>query len=116
MVYQAIFGINCGVSPGFGVKYPDYVKREDILTVDNDMDALVAAAEQARNFSKDYLSNPNDNQTTVTFLELYDQNRKLVSQRQVLKEKGFDCIKRFEWNGDMLVTRCSKLEHLLATP
>ena len=35
MEYQATFGIDCGVSPGFGVKYPDYVREQKVILADS---------------------------------------------------------------------------------
>jgi hypothetical protein len=113
MEYQATFGIDCAVSHGFGLKSPDYVKRDEKLSADNDANALLAAAKLAQHYSRDYLSNPaNDDFTTVTLLELRGPNG-LMNQKAVLKKHGFDSINRFEWDKDMLVTKCSMLEHLL---
>jgi len=35
MEYKAIFGIDCGVSNGFGVKDPDYVRRTEEISADS---------------------------------------------------------------------------------
>jgi len=35
MEYCATFGIDCRVSLGFGVKYPDYVRREETFSADS---------------------------------------------------------------------------------
>jgi len=115
MKYQATFGIDCGVSPGLSIKCSDYVKRDETLVADNEADALIAVAKLAVNFSKDYLSNPENNLTTVTLLALYDSNRNLINQKDALKKKGFDSIQRFEWDEHKLVTKCSMIEHLLLT-
>ncbi|MBU1129182.1 MAG: hypothetical protein KJ949_00960 [Nanoarchaeota archaeon] len=116
MEYKATFGIDCGVSPGFGVKYPDYEKRDEVLTAKDDISAIIEVAKQARHFSKDYLSNPKNDLTTVTVLELYGLNRNTISIKKVLKDKGYDCIQNFEWtNEEKLVTKCSMLEHLYLT-
>ncbi|MEK6969008.1 MAG: hypothetical protein AABW48_01125 [Nanoarchaeota archaeon] len=114
MEYCATFGIDGGVSPGFGVKYPMYEKREEVLTADTHFKAVVAAATQARQFSLDYLSNPHNDLTTVTLLELCDHTRNPIDVKKVLKDVGYKSIQRFEWDDEnRLVTRCSQLEHLL---
>lgn len=113
MEYQATFRIDCGVSPGFGLKYPGFEERDEVIIADNDMNAVITAAKKARRFSKDYLSNPENDYTTVTLLLLYDSNRNLINQKEVLKKEGFDSVQRFEWNENRLVTKCSMLEHLL---
>jgi len=113
MEYQATFGIDCGVSYGFGLKSPDYEKREEIVIADDNMNAIIAATKKAIHFSRDYLSNPQNDFTTVTLLELYDSKRGLINQKEVLEKAGFTGIKRFEWSEDKLVIKCHMLEHLL---
>ena len=114
MEYKATFGIDCGVSHGFGVKYPDYVNLDEALTANDDISAISAAAKLAITLSRDYLSNPKDNLTKVTLLELYDQKRNRMNIKEVLKQNGYDSIKSFEWDDDgKLITKCSMLEHLL---
>ena len=70
MEYQATFGINCGVSPGYGVKYPDNVKRTETLSADSPQVAYQNAMSMARKFADDYLSNPENGLTTVQLLSL----------------------------------------------
>lgn len=114
MEYQATFGIDCGVSHGFGLKSPDYVEQDEFLIADNPLGAIIAAAKQARRFSMNYLSNPDNDFTTVTLLKLSDSNRNLINLKKILKEAGYEGIKRFEWgNEEKLITKCHMLEHLL---
>ena len=70
MEYQATFGINCGVSQGYGVKYPDNVKRTETLSADSPQVAYQNAMSMARKFADDYLSNPENGLTTVQLLSL----------------------------------------------
>lgn len=70
MPYHATYGIYCGVSPGFGVKYPDYVEERTLLPAKNDCEAFEEAMAQARLFAQDYLSDPEAGLTTVQLLRL----------------------------------------------
>ncbi len=115
MEYHTKFGIDGGVSPGLGVKYPMYEEQDEVLTADNQMDALIAAAKQARHFSEDYLSNPKNDLTTVTLLELCDQTKNPIDVKKVLKGAGYKSIQHFDWDDEKrLVTNCSLLEHVLS--
>ena len=77
--------------------------------------AIVEAAKIARHFSRDYLSNPDNNLITVTLLELYDSNKNPLNQKKVLKQKGYASIQLFELNDEWkLFTECSMLEHILS--
>lgn len=95
MEYQAIFGIDCGVSFGHGAKYPDNVKRTEIFSADNDQVAYQNAMDLAKKFAEDYLSNPDNDLTTV----------QLISLRSSGKNIPFDASKS--------VVKRSILEHLL---
>ena len=97
MEYQATFGIDCGVSPGFGVKYPDYVREEKTFSADSPQVAYQNAISLATKFADDYLSNPDNGLTTV----------QLLSLRSSDGDVSFDASKA--------VVKRSMLEHLLAT-
>jgi hypothetical protein len=111
--YRATFGIDCGLSHGFGLKEPHYEIREEVVIADNDMNATLEAAKRAIRFSRDYLSNPtNDDFTTVTLLNLYGPlGRGLINQKKLFKRARCVGIKNFKWIEGKLVTRCSSLEH-----
>nr|AQS33447.1 hypothetical protein [uncultured archaeon] len=70
MEYNATFGIDCGVSQGFGVKYPDFVRREESFHTDTPKEAYRLAMQQADEFAMGYLSNPNTGLTIVRLLSL----------------------------------------------
>lgn len=70
MEYQATFGIDCGVSHGFGVKYPDYDRRIERISADSPQVAYQNAMSLAEKFADDYLSNPDTGLTTVQLLSL----------------------------------------------
>lgn len=97
MEYQATFEIDCGVSSGFGVKYPDNFEREENISADNNDSAYQEAMSLARKFADDYLSNPNNNLTTI----------KLLSLRSHEGIVSFDASKS--------TVKRSMLEHLLAS-
>ena len=96
MEYQATFGIDGGVSQGFGVTYPDYTKRTETLSADNPQSAHQNAMTMARKFANDYLSNPDTDFTTVQLLSLKGPNGKV------------------SFNVSKSVAKQSTLEHLLA--
>ena len=95
MEYQARYLIDCGVSPGFGVKSPDNVVRTEKINADNSGVAYQSAMILAGKFADDYLSNPQTGLTTVQLLSLNSQNE-VVS---------FDASKS--------IVRRSMLEHFL---
>ena len=96
MEYQATFGIDGGVSPGFGVKYPDYQRRTEKISADNHQVAYQSAMNLAKEFANNYLSNPDNSLTTV----------QLLSLRSSDGDVSFDASKS--------VVKRSMLEHLLA--
>jgi len=96
MKYQATFGIDCGVSHGFGIKYPDYVREKKTFSADSPQIAYQNAMGLARKLADNYLSNPNNGLTTV----------KLLSLRSSEGNVPFDALKS--------VVKRSMLEHLLA--
>ena len=96
MEYKATFGIDCGVSPGFGVKYPDYERRNEKISADSHQVAYTEAMSIAEKFADDYLSNPNTGLTTVQLLSLNCSDGAV----------SFDAPKA--------IVKRSMLEHLLA--
>jgi hypothetical protein len=70
MEYTAMYEISCGVSNGFGAKYPDQVEREQKIQASGDHAALREAMNCATSFADDYLSNPDTGKTTVRLLSL----------------------------------------------
>jgi len=96
MEYQATFGIDCGVSPGFGVKYPDYVREQKVILADSPQVAYQNAMNLAGEFADDHLSNPDTGFTTVQLLSLNGPDGAV----------SFDASKA--------VVKRSMLEHLLA--
>jgi len=113
MNYIAMYGISCGASQGFGIKYPDHIERTESIEADNNLSALIKIAKKAVEFSFEYLSNPDDEATIVTVNHLYDKNNRLLNQREMLEKEGYTSIRRFDWKDNKLVTSCSTLEHLL---
>src|SRR3989338_5785995 len=97
MEYQAIFGIDCGVSTGFALKDLDYVRRTEEISADSPEMAYDLAMVQARRFANDYLSNPETELTAVQLLSLNGPNGLVVP---------FDASKA--------IVKCSMLEHLLS--
>jgi len=96
MEYQATFGIDGGVSPGFGVKYPDYVRKQRVILADSPQVAYQNAMNLAGEFADDHLSNPDTGFTTVQLLSLNGPDGAV----------SFDASKA--------VVKRSMLEHLLA--
>ncbi len=70
MEYQATFGIDCGISSGFGVKSPDYVDRTEVIVANDSQSAYQEAMNLARKFADDYLSNPRTGFTIVQLSSL----------------------------------------------
>ena len=93
MDYIARFGIDHGITHGFGVKYGDYITREEKIIADDNAKAMIKATELARDFSENYLSNPDNDYTTVTLISLKSNGTELVDKE--------------------IIEKCSKLEHLL---
>ncbi len=95
MEYQATFGIHCGVSHGFGIKYPDYVEEIKKISAPTSDAAFLNAVDCARQFADDYLSDPETGLTTVQLLELRGPKGNI----------SFDPTKA--------TVKCSWLEHIL---
>ncbi len=74
MEYLAKYEIDCGDSPGFGVKYPGHFKRNETIIADNFFEAAYQTIKRAIKFSRSHLSDPDTKLTVVTLLDLTDQN------------------------------------------
>jgi hypothetical protein len=70
MEYKAKYHIRCGVSHGFGVKYPDEDERTERIDSADDAAAVQEAMAVATRFADDYLSDPETGKTTVTLQSL----------------------------------------------
>ena len=70
MEYSATFGIDCGISSGFGIKSPDNIERTETFSADNSVVAYQYAMHLAGKYADDYLSNPRNGLTTVQLLSL----------------------------------------------
>ena len=70
MEYSVVFGIDCGVSPGFGVKYPFFERRNEVLAAEGFEAAYREAMRMAEAFAHSYLTNPETRSTTVQLLRI----------------------------------------------
>jgi len=115
--YIARFGIDGGISQGFGIKYPDYITIDKIIDAKDDLEAVCKAAKEAYKLSRSHLSNPDTDYTTVTMLQLYNDTHVLLDQKKILEKQGYKSIsvnkRDFEWKENTLSISCSMLEHLL---
>lgn len=96
MEYTIKFGINCGVSSGFGLKSSDYVEREERFSADTFISAVIQASKLATSFADDYLSDPQTDYMTVRLLSFFEEKRELKFDKE-------------------MVVRRSTLDHLLNT-
>ena len=93
MEYQAIFGIDGGLSLGFGRECPDYIRRTERISADSPQVAYQNAMDIAGKFANDYSGNPKNGLTTVRLLSLngsegaisFDASES-VAKRSKLKE------------------------------
>ena len=92
MEYQAAFGIDCGVSLGFGDKHPDYVEEQKRFSAETPQDAYDHAMALAREFAEDYLSDPYTGLTTVRLLSLSGPNEDVPfsASKAVVKRSGLE--------------------------
>ena len=88
MEYTARYEIDGGVSPGFGVKYPEYYVRTEAFPAENPAHARNRAFSKAMLYAIDSLSNPETGWTGVTILTLEDKEGKRV---EFSKMKGAGC-------------------------
>ncbi len=82
MEYFATFGINGGVSHGFGIKYPDYFERTENIIADNHEIAFNNAMKYAKKLADDHLSDPETGLTRVRLLNLIGPERKVEFDRE----------------------------------
>ena len=113
MNYKVDIEISGGESHGFGIKYPCHVNKEIEIDANDNISALTQAAKIAYEFSRDSLSNPDDDYTTVTLNNLYGPDG-VLNIKDVLKDEGLEGVKFFTWEDGKLVTKCSSLEHLMS--
>jgi len=81
--YRAMFDIDHGVSPGFGIKYPDHSRESLTFTANNDIEALAKIFQTAARFSNDYLSNPNTALTKVIIEYVIGPDGNTIEQQLV---------------------------------
>ena len=110
--YQATFGISCGVSPGYGVKSSDYVTRTEPIEAASAAAALLGAMHLAREYAKDYLSNPEDNLTTVRLTSLRNSQGQEESQPELFKMVQVK-DRRLTLEEESIIYHCSQLEHFM---
>ena len=84
--YKAVFGIDCGVSHGFGQKYPDSVCETYVFRAHDSDSAYASAMEKAASFADDYMSNPDTGLTKVVLQSLTGPDNESV---QFDPEKAF---------------------------
>jgi hypothetical protein len=68
MEYRATYGIEGGVSPGFGVKYQDFCNKTRQIVADGPEAAYARAMSVAEELAVDHLTNP-ENELTIVHLE-----------------------------------------------
>ena len=107
MKYTAIFQIDCGVADGHGVKYPDNYERPEKIEASTDDEALKGAYKIAVYLSRDHLSNPDTNFTTVLLESLIDSTGRIITQELLISE-----FPKQQKEGKLFI-QCSMLEHLL---
>ncbi len=107
MEYEATYGINGGVSHGFGTKHSDYYHTIDKISADSPEAVFSEAAELGRKHAEDHLSDPESGLTIVRLLRLQDSEGKVFSQKPLNSDPGV------EFEGDLAIFKCSMLEHLL---
>ena len=107
MEYMVIFGIDGGISNGFGLKCPNYCERKENIYADSDEKAFEIALGLAINHARYGLSNPETNYTTVKLLTLKDKDNNNLNQKSLNKNPEIN----FEEN--YAIVRCSMLEHIL---
>lgn len=118
MEYKATYDITCGLSHGFGLKEPHHYVKEEEISAEDDDKALYRLVVNAIKHSRDHLSSPVDDFTTVVISGFYGPQGR-IDIREYLNKKGYSGINingrnYFEWNEqNQLVTKCSTLEHLL---
>ena len=94
MEYQATFGIDGGVSHGFGIVYPDYVRKQKVISADSPQTAYQNAMDLAKEFADDHLSNPDSGFTSVQLLSLTspDGDVSFDASKSIVKKSWMDHI------------------------
>ena len=102
MEYEATFGIDGGVSPGFGVKYPDYTERTEKISAVSPQDAHKNAMDMAGNFVVSYLSNQDKGVTTVQLLSIRgsDEDSSFDGSKSVVKRSMLDHLLALDFESD----------------
>lgn len=88
MKYTARLGINCGISSGYGIKYPDYVEIEEQFAADTFVDAVIQASKLATRFADNYLSDPETDYTTVRLLSFFEEKRELKLDNEMVVRRS----------------------------
>lgn len=101
MKYQAVFGIDHGVSKGFGIQYPDYIEKISEFEAETPLEAMDIAVRTAYIFGIDYLSNPVKNKTIVEIKNISDSEGKCLKQIDFIAR---DLIKRIGTDGNFIVS------------
>jgi len=110
--YKVTYGIDGGMSQGFGVKYPDYIEKDIMIQAENNLDAVDKAYEKAVELSRDHLSNPETGMTKVSVHAIYDMDQvRLHIGALVDWNKVHDG--RILLEDERMVAKCSTLEHIL---
>jgi len=107
MKYKAVFGIDGGVSHGFGIKYPDYIEKTKEILAESDYEAFNRAINQAKEISKEHLSNPKTGYTAVKVLILKDEKGRPLCQESLNKNP------KIIFEEGCALVKSSTLEHLL---
>lgn len=122
MKYIAKFGIDGGVSNGYGLKYPNYCEKEEDFEFENeianDENVFGYVAILAYRLSRNHLSNPETDETKVTLLNLLNEKGEQISQKDFFsKYSGINFTDgrsiSFSVEENKRVFTCSQLEHLL---
>lgn len=85
MEYSAWYGIDLGISYGYGINNADYITREEKIVAKDNAEAMILALKMARDFSENYMSNPDNDLTTVTLKSLKSDGLELVDKEVVVK-------------------------------
>ncbi|MBI2564601.1 hypothetical protein HYV79_01275 [Candidatus Woesearchaeota archaeon] len=116
MEYQATFGIDGGVSHGFGIVYSDYVREQKVIFADSHQVAYQNAMSMAGKFADDYLSNPDSGFTTVQLLSLRspDEDISFDVSKSVVKRSWVDHVARIASLEDKIAREKAHFVNLLA--
>jgi hypothetical protein len=104
--YKATFGIDGGVSQGFGITYPEYSEKDEIIEAKNERDAVMKAYDIAQTYSRKHLSNPNNRMTTVKILSMRDHNKNSINLM-------LNALEGMDIEHGHITVKCSALEHMI---